>query len=97
MCETTGHYLLMEYGDFLVDCAKRDLETVNKLDKIQERALKMIAYQYGDPLRPTIRTLMQTYHIDDLSKRRCKHLLSLMYNISNDIHIIDDYRADRIL
>ena len=47
--------------------AKR--ETVNKLDKIQERALKMIAYQYGDPLRPTIRTLMQTYHIEDLSKR----------------------------
>ena len=85
----------MEYGDFLVDSAKG--ETVNKLDKIQERALKMIAYQYRDPLRPIIRTLMQMYHIEDLSKRWCKHLLSLMYNISNDIDIIDDYRADRIL
>ena len=85
----------MEYGDFLVDSAKRD--TVNKLDKKQERALKMIAYQYGEPLRPTIRTLIQMYRIEDLSKRWRKHLLSLMYNISKDIDIIDDYRPDKIL
>ena len=47
---------LMEYRDFLVDTAKRD--TINKVDKILERALKVIDNQYGNPFRPTIRTLM---------------------------------------
>ena len=66
---------LLEYGCVLIESAKR--KYVSQLDKLQNRALHLIDYNYGDSLRPTLKDIMCDWGIEVLahSYRRRHHLL----------------------
>ena len=79
-----------EYADFLVDSCNK--VSIDKLDRIQKRAIKIIDQSSHKDLTP--KDLLVLYEIEDLVMRRKKHHLSLMYRHSQDCNNLDNYRPD---
>ena len=73
----------MDYGDFIIDSAH--LSKVDKLDRIQERIIRLIEYCPSKDNRDDINVLMKRYNLESLRIRRKRNILNLMYNQSQDM------------
>ena len=72
----------MDYGDFIIDSAH--ISKVDKLDRLQDRILRLIEYCPVKEHRHDINVLSSLYNIDSLKTRRKRALLNLMYDQSRD-------------
>ena len=79
----------LEYGDFLIDSANQ--KCIDKLERLQERVVRVIEYEPLSNKRKEMSNLKISMNIDDLSVRRKRSLLRIMYsqskqtlNVQND-------------
>ena len=77
----------MDYGDFVVDSAH--ISKVDKLDRIQERIVRLIEYCPLRENREDINVLLKRYNLESLRNRRKRSLLNLMYDQSHKSGNID--------
>ena len=70
----------LEYGDFLVDSAPQG--NIEKLEKLQEKVLRLVEYQYFRANRKDMSTLKLSLKIENLETRRKRNVLRLMYDQS---------------
>ena len=71
----------LEYGDFIIDSSSKT--SLDKLEKFQEKCLRLSEYQAPEK-RTKMSILKNKYGIKDLTVRRKRSLLGLMYNQSKD-------------
>ena len=71
----------MEYGDFVVESAYQS--NISKLDKLQEKNIRLAEYQNCYLKKKDMSILQQTFAIVNLDVRRKRSLLRLMYIESN--------------
>ena len=79
----------LEYGDFLIDSANQ--KHIDNLERLQERILRVIEYESISTNRKEMSILKNSLGIEDLSVRRKRSLLRIMYsqskkpmNVQND-------------
>ena len=72
----------MEYIDFIVESGTK--EKIEKLDKLQDRALRRIEYCVNPVDRLEYGALRSKYNIEELEVRRKRSLLRIMYDQSKD-------------
>ena len=77
----------MDYGDFVVDSAH--VSKVDKLDRIQERIVRLIEYCPLKENREDINALLKRYNLESLRTRRKRSLLNLMYDQSHKSGNVD--------
>ena len=65
----------MDYGDFVVDSAH--ISKVDKLDRIQERIVRLIEYCPLRENREDINVLLKRYNLESLRNRRKRSLLRI--------------------
>ena len=65
---------------------------MSQLDKLQNRVLLFIDYNYDDSLRPTVKDIMCEWDIEDLAHRRRHQLSSLIYSQVHDPDNIEKRR-----
>ena len=71
----------MEYGDLVVDLASK--KHIDKLERLQEKGLRLTEYQ-APGKKNDISKLKLEFRVEDLSIRRKRSLLRLMYRQSKD-------------
>ena len=77
----------MDYGDFIVDSAH--VSKIDRLDRIQDRIIRLIEYSPSKENREDIKVLLVRYNIEPLKTRRKRSLLNLMYKHSRQIDNVD--------
>ena len=76
----------MDYGDFIIDSA---LSTkIDKLDRLQDRILRLIEYCPVTENKKDINVLYRDYNIEPLKTRRKRNILKIMYDQSRDVNNI---------
>ena len=83
----------LEYCDFLVDSSLK--KHVDKFDKVQKRALRII--NYGRGIQNTYEETMREYDVQKLCTRRKEHLLMNMFAQKNNPAYVDTNRPDMLL
>ena len=85
----------LDYASFLMDSAH--MYTLSSLDKIHKRCMRLIEYKSKKDREKDITTLMRTYRIQSIRKRRKVQLLSFMYHESRTMSNLNTDRPERIL
>ena len=83
----------LEYCDFLIDSSLK--KHIDKFDKVQKRALRII--NYGRGANKTYTDTMREYDIEKLYNRRKEHLLMNMFAHKNNPEFEDMNRPDMLL
>ena len=76
-----------DYGSFLMNSASQN--SISKLDKYQNRALRLIEYKPKHQRAKHLANLMSEYRIPSIRQRREEQLLAFMYSISRNPKYID--------
>ena len=72
----------LEYIDYVIDSCTKD--KIDKIDKLENRALRRIEYCLRPDLRLEYLKLRMKYNIEQLEIRRERSLLRIMYDMSKD-------------
>ena len=83
----------LEYCDFLIDSSLK--KHVNKYDKVQKRALRII--NDGPGVHKTYAEIMQEHDIQQLHIRRKEHLPMNMFTQKHNPEYVEMNRPDRLL
>ena len=78
----------LDYGDFLVESGMK--VNIDKLDRLQVRAIRCIEYCLDEGKRKDISELYYRYNLEPLTNRRKRNLFKLMYSESKHERNIDD-------
>ena len=84
-----------DYGDFVVDSGTQC--KIDKLERIQDKIVHTIEYEYNIDKKEDIEVLKTRYNIESLYTRRKRSLLKIMFGQSRNMENIDTYRPERIL
>ena len=79
-----------DYGSFLMNSASQN--SISKLDKYQNRALRLIEYKPKHQRAEYMVNLMTEYRIPSIRQRRGEQLLAFMYSISRNPEYTDKRR-----
>ena len=78
----------MDYGDFIIDSALSS--KVEKLERLQDRIIRLIEYRPIRENRVTLNVLFNTNNVETLKDRRKRNILNIMYDQSlniNNLHV----------
>ena len=81
--------------DFVVDSGTKDC--IQKLDRLQEKAIRHIEYTFDKYSRKEIDVLQKEFNIDSLPSRRKRNLVKIVHKTSKDEVNIDISRPPRDL
>ena len=85
----------LDYIDFVVDSGSCD--RVQKLDRLQKKALRRIEYCINPDDRQDTDLLMVKYNIEELRLRRKRNLVKIMYTQSKNIENLKATSVERTL
>ena len=84
--------LYMDYGDFIIDLTLS--KKVEKLERIQDRIIRLVEYCPVKENRENINVLFTTYNIESLKSGRKRNLLKIMYDQSQNVDNIQTGTCD---
>ena len=77
----------LDYIDFVVE--SRTSDRINKLDRLQDKAIRRIEYCFDKKQRKEIDVLQKEFNIESMSLRRKRNLVKIVHRSSKDKTNVD--------